>query len=278
MELGVILGLGSAVAFGGGDFAGGTAARRASAIVVAGGAQAVGFVLLAVLLWVAGAGPVEAEAIGFGALAGLFGGVGLVALYRGLAMGGMGVVTAISGVGSVLIPLFVSVAIHRASIVPLQWIGIGCALAAAAAASGATLRGIRPAAIALAGVAAVGFGTWFVLLDLGARSDELWTLVASRGAATLVVGGLAVVRTRTGPARGVLPLVLLAGTLDVAGNTTFVLARGILPVGIAAALAGLYPLVTMILARVALGESLPRLGLLAVVLAVAGIVLISAGG
>jgi drug/metabolite transporter (DMT)-like permease len=49
-------------------------------------------------------------------------------------------------------------------------------------------------------------------------------------------------------------------------------------VGLAAALIGLYPIVTMLLARFALGEHLPRLGQLGVALAVVGIVLISAGG
>jgi drug/metabolite transporter (DMT)-like permease len=93
----------------------------------------------------------------------------------------------------------------------------------------------------------------------------------------LVVGALAVLR---GGGRGLLavwPLVLAAGAMDVVGNATFVLARASIPVGIAAALSGLYPIVTMLLARALLRESLPRLGVAAVLLAVAGIGLISAG-
>jgi len=57
-----------------------------------------------------------------------------------------------------------------------------------------------------------------------------------------------------------------------------VLSFATLGVGIAAALSGLYPLATMLLARLLLGESLPRLGMVAVLVAVAGIVLISLGG
>jgi hypothetical protein len=57
-----------------------------------------------------------------------------------------------------------------------------------------------------------------------------------------------------------------------------VLAFATVPVGIAAALSGTYPLATMLLARGLLGEALPRLGLVAVGLAVTGIVLISLGG
>jgi drug/metabolite transporter (DMT)-like permease len=65
--------------------------------------------------------------------------------------------------------------------------------------------------------------------------------------------------------------------LDVAGNTGYVLSRASIPVGVAAALAGLYPVITMLLARLILRESLPPLGVAAVLLAVSGIVLISMG-
>jgi drug/metabolite transporter (DMT)-like permease len=76
----------------------------------------------------------------------------------------------------------------------------------------------------------------------------------------------------------VLHLIGIAGLMDVAANAMVVLSFATLPVGISAALSGTYPLTTMLLARTLLGEALPRLGLVAVVLAVAGIVLISLGG
>ena len=50
MELGVLFGLGSAAAFGTGDFSGGLASRRVSGVTVAGLAQAIGLVALLVLL------------------------------------------------------------------------------------------------------------------------------------------------------------------------------------------------------------------------------------
>jgi drug/metabolite transporter (DMT)-like permease len=277
MEPGIFFGVGSAASFGAGDFAGGSATRRASGVGVAAGAQVVGLVLLlAAVALLRPAAPV-AGAVSVGAAAGIFGGLGLVALYRGLSLGSMGVVTALSGVGSVLLPFLVSVFLRGSPISAPQAAGVGLALAAAAAASGATLRGVRPEAIRLALAAAVGLGLWFVLLDVAAESGELWALVGSRGSASLVVGALAVLR---GGGRGLLavwPLVLAAGAMDVVGNATFVLARASIPVGIAAALSGLYPIVTMLLARALLRESLPRLGVAAVLLAVAGIGFISAG-
>jgi drug/metabolite transporter (DMT)-like permease len=73
-------------------------------------------------------------------------------------------------------------------------------------------------------------------------------------------------------------LLIVAGLLDVGGNILFVLARDEIPIGLAAAIVGLYPVVTMLLARFVIGERLPALGLVGVALAGLGIVLISAGG
>jgi drug/metabolite transporter (DMT)-like permease len=277
MELGVLFGLGSAAAFGAGDFTGGFAARRVNVLTVAAGAQAVGLVLLLILLAVTRPELPSGGALAIGAIAGAFGGVGLAALYRGLSLGSMGVVTGVSGVGSVAVPLLVGYAIGRAPVAPGQWAGVLLAMVAIAAASGATRRGVNPQAVALGGVAALCFGLWFLLLDLAAEESEIWTLVASRAAATLLIGGAALARRQLAGTRGTRSIIGLTGTLDVTGNAAFVLARGTLPVGVAAALAGMYPIVTMLLARTVLHESLPRLGVAAVVLAVLGIALISLG-
>ena len=276
MEPGVLFGIASAASFGAGDFAGGAASRRASVLLVAAAANVVGLVPIIALLLIVRPALTEPSAIAFGAFAGISGGLGLVALYRGLSLGSMGIVTALSGVGSVVLPLLVSFGLRGAAVSPLQALGLAAAMAAAGAASGATLRGVRREAVALALFAAIGLGMWFVFLDLAAHADELWALLASRGAGTLLIGTLALVRGGSG-LRSAWLLVVAAGVLDVTGNATSVLARASIPVGIAAALAGLYPIITMLLARFVLRESLPPLGIGAVFLAVAGIVLISIG-
>jgi drug/metabolite transporter (DMT)-like permease len=270
--------VGSAAAWGTGDFAGGLAARRAGGMLVTGGAQIVGFVLLLLAVVVLRPSVPASSTLVLGALGGIAGGLGLAALYRGLAMGAMGLISAISGVGGVLIPLAVGTLVFGAVIQPLQLAGVACALIAIGAASGATTRGVSREALLLALVAALGFGLWFVFLDRASEHDQLWALVASRGSASLVVGGSALLRTDRSRLGAVVPLVALAGLLDVAANGMVVLAFATIPVGIAAALSGTYPLATMLLARAFLGEALPRLGLVAVALAVIGIVLISLGG
>lgn len=275
----MIFGLGSAAAFGAGDFSGGLAARRAPAWIVAAGAQVVGLSLLILLAALTPPPAPAVEALLYGSAAGVFGGLGLAALYAALSLGSMGLVAALSGVGSVAIPAAVGALLFSQNLATGQWMGVAAAAAAGLLAGGATTRGVSARALQLAAVAAVGFGIWFVLLDLAADRQALWALVASRATASILIGAvaLAVARRDLGRTRTTWPLIGLAGAMDVTGNGAFVLATTLVPVGLAAALSGLYPVVTMLLSWVLLRDRLPPLGLAAVILAVGGTVLISTG-
>lgn len=272
---GIAAGVVSALSFGAGDFAGAFAARRAGALVVVAGAHFVGLVALLVGVVLVRPQVPDAGAIALGMVAGVAGVIGLAALYRGMSLGSMGIITSLSGAGSLAIPL-VAGAVLGASITPVQLLGVGCAAAAAAAASGASRDELGRRALALAALAAAAFGAWYVLIDLAARAgDPLWALVFSRATSASIATAMAFGRLD----RTTFPvaIVIAAGLLDVGGNAFYVVARDLIPIGLAAALSGLYPVVTMILARVILGERLPRLGQLGVALALLGIVLISAG-
>lgn len=274
---GVVAGIASALSFGSADFSGGLAARRSGAMVVAAAVQVVGLVaLLAGLAMFRPAVP-EPAALWIAVAAGVAGGTGLAALYQGLAIGAMGLVAALSALGSVLIPAVVS-GLTGTPLTPLQLAGVALAGSAAMAAGGASREGVSRAALGLAALAALAFGSWYVLLDLGAETgDPLWILVVSRGTSALLLGSIVAVRRSGTALRGGALLVVVAGLLDVGGNIAFVISSGAIPVGLAAALSGLYPLVTMTLARTLLGEALPRLGMVAVGMAIAAVALISLG-
>lgn len=272
---GIPAGIFSAVSFGAGDFAGAVAARRAGALAVVAGAHATGLVALLVAVLVLRPPMPVPGSILLGLLAGVGGAVGLAALYRGMSLGGMGLVTALSGAGSLAIPLAVG-ALLGVRIGAIQLAGVGCAALAAVAASGASRSELGRRALGLAALAAVGFGAWYVLIDLAARDgDALWALVFSRSASAGLTAMVAA--GRVDRARFPVRLVVLAGLLDVGGNALYVVAREFVAVGLAAALTGMYPIVTMILARLVLGERLPPLGQLGVGLALLGVVLISVG-
>lgn len=273
---GVGAGLLSALSFGAGDFAGAFAARRAGALAVVAGAHTIGLLaLLAAIAWIRPPLP-DLPTIGVGLLAGVAGAAGLAALYRGMALGSMGLVTALSGVGSLAIPLSAG-ALLGAHVGDLQLVGVACAAAAGAAASGASRGELGRLALALSAVAAVSFGAWYVLIDVAARGgDPLWALVLSRAASAVLATVFAI--RRLDRKRFPVRIVIAAGLFDVGGNAFYVVARDLMPIGLAAALTGLYPIVTMLLARLIIGERLPPLGQLGVALALLGIVLISLGG
>ncbi len=274
---GVLAGVLGALSFGAGDFMGALGARRAGALIVVAGAHGVGLLALLVGALILRPPLPDAGAIGIGLLAGVAGVAGLAALYRGMAIGSMGLVTSLAGAGSLALPLIAG-AVLGASITPLQLAGVACAAAAAAAAGGASTSDVGRRSLLLAAGAAVSFGAWYVLLDLAARAgDPLWALVFSRAGSALIAAVVVGVR---GFDRAAVPvaIVIAAGLFDVGGNVLYVVAREHMHLGLAAALIGIYPIVTMLLARFVLNERLPRLGQVGVALALVGIVLISAGG
>jgi drug/metabolite transporter (DMT)-like permease len=273
---GIAAGVLSALSFGAGDFAGAVAARRAGALVVVAGAHAVGLVALLVGALIVRPPLPGPAAMLVGASAGVAGVVGLAALYRGMSLGSMGIVTSLSGAGSLAIPL-VAGALLGAHVTPVGLLGVAAAAGAAAAAGGASRDDVGRRALGLAALAALGFGAWYVLVDVAARQgDPLWALIFSRASSAALATAAAVGRLER--ARFPIRIVIAAGLFDVGGNALYVVARDLIPIGLAAALTGLYPIVTMLLARVVLGERLSRLGQVGVGLALLGIVLISAGG
>jgi drug/metabolite transporter (DMT)-like permease len=274
---GVLSGLASALSFGIGDFAGGLASRRSSGLAVAAVGQLVGTLLLAGLVGLLRPALPDAGSLVIGAAAGLSGAVGVAALYAAMAASAMGLVASVSGAGAVTVPLLVGVFLLNQSVHPLQAIGVACAAAAILAAGGASRGSASRRALWLALLAALCFGFWYALLDRAAAGSGPWALFTSRLAGSSSLLALAAVRGGLATLRFSWRLALLGGLADVGGNILYVQARALLALGLAAALSGIYPLFTMILARLILRERLPRLGLAGVGLALVAIILISAG-
>ena len=83
-------GIGSAVAWGAGDFAGGLAARKCSAVTVVLFSQLVGALFLLGLVAVSGEKVPGAGSFVYGGIGGFCGSLGLVTLYRAFAGGRIG--------------------------------------------------------------------------------------------------------------------------------------------------------------------------------------------
>jgi len=271
----VLLAVTSAIAFGSGDFLGGSASRRNDPLRVATAVQAIGLGGLVIMAVVAGQ-RVSVVALAFGVAAGVGGGVGLAALYRALATGTMGLVTGLTGATASLVALGVDAALRGVVPSPIQLSGVACALGAALLVAGVRGNRVTAGFIGIALLAGTAFGIFFLLLERAAETSPLWGLVAARAAGTAVL--LGAIGLRLGDFRPDWRSLFGAGLLDAGANGLIVGALLLIPVGLAAAISNANtPLVTMALAWLLVGERMPRRGLVAVGLACLGIALIALG-
>jgi drug/metabolite transporter (DMT)-like permease len=274
----IMFALASAVVFGAGDFCGGAASRRAGPTPVLLVSLPSGLGLLLIVAVTLGGG-LHPGALAWGLVSGIAGGGGLLVFYRALAEGPMSVVAPVSGLMAAVVPTVVGVATgDRLS--PVAFAGIGLCLVAICfvsmeKGSGSARRLSGPVLAVLAGT---GFGAFFVLIQHG-DDGTLWPLAASKAISVAMVGVAAAVAGQ-GPARVLrdrvtLGVALLAGSLDVLGNALYVLAARAGMLSIAGVLSSLYPASTVLLARVVFGERLRPIQRIGLVVAVAGVGLVT---
>jgi drug/metabolite transporter (DMT)-like permease len=137
----------------------------------------------------------------------------------------------------------------------------------------------RARAVLLAAVAAGALGLFTYFLGLGSREGAaLSTLVGARvGSLTLLLALAFVVRAPLRLSRRALLPVAAIGLCDVAANALFALASGHGLLALVAVLGSLYPVMTVLLAHVFLGERLTPLQLTGVGVALAGVAALSVG-
>jgi drug/metabolite transporter (DMT)-like permease len=256
VNIGILLALSSAVAYGAADFIGGVGARRFSSWqIVLVGQVAGAAVMLAASLMLPGR-PVPAD-FAWALLAGVGSATGSIFLYRGLARGQMGLVAPLSAVGAGALPVMAGVALgDRPSW--LTWIGMLVALPGIWLVSRETAPD-RPVHIRRAlvdgAVAGVGFGILFIALDQISGDAGLLPLAANQAiGATLTVVAAVGLGQPWRPRRGVIGWGSASGVLGASGTLAFLVAAGATSLGIAGAIASLYPAVTVILAATCIGE------------------------
>jgi drug/metabolite transporter (DMT)-like permease len=261
------------------DFLGGVQSRRRPLLPVMLTSQLAGLLgLLVIVAIVSGAPPAAVKllpAVG----AGVGGIIALTAFYRALAIGTMSIVAPISATG-VIVPVVVGIAGGERP-AALQLGGIAAAVIGVVLASREEDAGARSpgrTSVLLALVAAAGFGSFFVGLRPSARVNLAWALVAARGTSVALLALAAAVR-RPAMVRkpGALAVLSAVGLLDLSANGLYALATRHGLLSVVAVGASLYPLATVVLARVLLGERVRRVQELGIVAALAGVVLIAAG-
>jgi drug/metabolite transporter (DMT)-like permease len=269
--------LAASLSWGIGDFIGGFKTRRLGAFAVLFVSQPPTLLLIAAVVIIRGVPIAPGPWIAAGVVAGLVGLVGLSAAYRGMAIGVVSVVSTIAATGPV-VPIIVGLVLgERPSV--LQFVGIAVTLAGIALlafdrrpqAGGKLVPGVG-----LALLAALAFGVFLVAIRYASRPDPLWGVLAIRTGSVLALLALGLAfRSRIKVARADVPSLFAVGVLDVSADVFFAFATTIGLLSIVSILSSLYPVATVILARIVLQERMAGLQPVGIGLALAGVLLIS---
>jgi drug/metabolite transporter (DMT)-like permease len=277
--LGIALGLASSVAWGVSDFLGGQQSRRIAALSVLLVSQPVGLALALVVALIAGGSALSGADAILGIVAGAIVVLALGAFYRAMALGSVSVVATIGALG-VVVPVIAGLAQGEEPAV-VQAIGALFAIAGVvlvAREPDPEWRAAGRASVGLAALAALGFGTFFWLLDLSSGPEPAWTIVAARtGGVAVLVGAAIVLRPSMAIPRELAPALIAIGILDVTANSLFAVATNHGLLSLVAVAGSMYSAVTVLLARLVLGERLAPSRQAGVVVALAGVALIAAG-
>ncbi|MFJ5265401.1 EamA family transporter [Streptomyces sp. NPDC088387] len=279
--------LATSVLWGLADFGGGLLSRRTPALTVVVVSQSIAVTVLGVVVVATGAWSEFGPQLWFAVAAGLVGPVAMLAFYKALALGPMGVVSPLGSLG-VAVPVGVGLVLgERPGLV--QFAGILVAVVGVVLAGGPQLRGapVQRQAVLLTLLAAFGFGAVMALIaEASATVTGLFLALFVQRVTNVVAGGTALcVSVRRGspalPPEGFpwtsLPALAFVGLADVAANGTYSIAAQHGPVTVAAVLASLYPVVTALAARGFLSERLRAVQAAGAGLALVGTVLLAGG-
>jgi drug/metabolite transporter (DMT)-like permease len=294
-----ILALAAAMLYGTADFLGGVASRRASAFAVLALTMPAGAVVMIIAAVVGGAlegGAIGSwSAVGWAAASGVCGASGLLAFYAGFASAPISMVAPVAALVSAVLPVGVAIAGGERPGGGVITGGLLCLIAIVLVSlqpsgpsadqgntdqgnpePGSPRRQLRALGYGVA--AGVSFGLFFIFLKDAGQSGVLWPVAISRSAGTVVAFGIALAtRTRLWPRAGggMVRIALISGAIDAAANVCYVWATRVGLFGLAVVITSLYPGITVLLARLLLGERLRWIQRAGLVLAAVGVVLVT---
>ncbi|TVR21935.1 MAG: EamA family transporter [Nitriliruptor sp.] len=278
--MGSLLALLAAAAFGISDVTGAVAARKASALTVTLGIQAVGMVALVPALWLV-TGTRSTQALVIGGLAGGLGAIGLVIYLRAMAIGPIGVISPVSALVGAGVPVGWGIVLLGEQVGLRQLTGILLGLLAVAAVAyvpGSSIRSEGARSVGQALIAGAAFGLFFVALNASPPGSGLWPLLGARIVAIAVLLAAVLVRRRPLLPRGVGGLVVVSGAGDMLANALFLAATRVGLLSLVSLLTSLYPVVALMVARWWLHERLTTTQAAGVLAAILATALLAGGG
>ena len=274
----VVLGLTSSASWGTSDFFGGLLSRRAPLLGVMAITQLIGVLFaLPLFAWHGEAVPAGAD-VAWSLLSGAFGVVGLGCLYKGLAVGRMGVVAPVAGVLVAGIPVAYGLATQGA-LPGLVVVGIVLAIVSVVVISRVRPESAdRPSGLAWGLGAGLTLGALTIAVAQLSHGSVFGPLLIIRSTEA-VIGATVILLTRRAwrIPRDLWPGALAVGFFDMAGTAAYLTAIQIGPLAVAAVLSALYPAMTVLLAAALLKEQMTRVHVAGLVAAAVAVVLIAGG-
>jgi drug/metabolite transporter (DMT)-like permease len=267
--------------WGAADFAGGYGSRRANAFVLTAFSHLCAFVMMCALaVGLQGTFPDRSSTL-WALTAGAVGGFSLAIFYRALASGQMGLTAPIAALIGAAIPTLADIAMEGA---PSLWSMGGFVLAILAIwlitrpePTGRSDDTGRPAGVAMAALAGVGFAGFYLCIHQ-ASGSVLWIATISR-VGSFTATAVAVLATRA-PLRLDVPRAAfgaIAGIFDVTASALFIYASQRGRLDEAVVITSLYPAITVLLARLLLKEHFSRWKFVGLLAALAAVPLIAGG-
>ena len=286
----IILGFATSLVYGFADFFGAIASRRIKPVTVTFVSGAIGLAFLLALSIFVGA-DFSPGALFWGTAAGITSAIAMSALYASLAIGPISIVSPLSAVISAIVPSAVGFA-QGDRFSALGFAGLGAILVAVFLVGfvpGKDVRLPSMKGLVLAVIAGGGIGVVLISLDQAPAESGLAPVILLRGTAAAILGAVtlftfgAAIRRKlrtSAPIEpnkesGKVPIkfwysVAVTGLFDASANVFFILASRIGSLTVVSVLTALYPLGTIILARIFLKEKLARTQTVGVLLALGG--------
>lgn len=278
----MILGFTTAVVYGFADFFGAIASRKLSSVLVTAVAGIVGFFFLITMIPFFGA-TFSQPAVVAGIAAGVASAIGITALYASLAIGPISIISPLGAVLGALVPMTFGFFIGE-RFGALGWLALALILIAVVLVGfvpGADVRLPTAKGLALAFVAGAGIGTILIVLkfsptDSGLASVLVMRLVSAGLLNLLLLATWLRLRRRSGKTpKNIIAgkfwwAVVAAGIFDSSANIFFTLALRSGSLSVVSVLTALYPLGTILLARLILKERIARIQMFGVLLALSG--------
>ena len=271
----ITLGFLTALVYGFTDFFGAIAAKKIRAITVTCLSSLAGLVLLLSVSGWLGMNFTPA-AIFWGLVGGAISAIAINSLYTALAIGPMSIASPLTAVLSAIVPAAVGVSLGE-QFSTLGWLAIGLILVAVVmvgfipgdAVRLPSLRGLIHGL-----TAGIGIGFVMVCLDAAPSDSGIATIVVIRVSTAVILGIASLISFRRRPNPGELRgagklwlAVILSGLLESTANVLFTVSTQLGTLTVVAVLTALYPLGTILLARLFLKEKIARVQLFGIFLA-----------